>query len=118
MDQDPTLIAKKIAQIIHDKKGVNILLLEVKDICTLTDFFIIAEGLANRHVEAIADTLIDEMKLLGISPLHIEGKAEGDWVVLDFSTIIIHLFKPGLRELYSLEEVWQKGTLVALKLTD
>jgi ribosome-associated protein len=118
MDEYPSLIVKKIAQIIHDKKGINILLLDVKDICTLTDFFIIAEGLANRHVEAIADTIIDEMKLLGINPLNIEGKAEGDWVVLDFSNFIIHLFKPGLRELYCLEEVWQKGKIIPLKLTN
>lgn len=114
MDNDPIVIVKKIAQIIQDKKGINILVLDVREICSLTDFFIIAEGLADRHVEAIATNIIDEMKTYNLIPFHIEGKNEGAWLVIDYLNIIIHLFKPGLRDLYRLEELWKAGKLIAL----
>lgn len=106
------LILNEIAQAIYDKKGFNILVLDVHEICSITDFFVIAEGSADRHVQAIAKMLIEFLEKKGY-PLHREeGVKTGDWVVLDFHNFIIHLFMPELRERYSLEQVWQKGQIV------
>lgn len=115
MDQDGVAILHKVAQIILEKKGFNILLLDVRGHCTLTDFFIIAEGSANRHVLALADNIQEELKSMGYLPVHIEGREEGDWVVLDYFDFVIHLFKPGLRDLYRLEELWHEGTLIPIE---
>jgi ribosome-associated protein len=106
----------RIAQVIYDKKGFNILVLDVREICTMTDFFIIAEGTVDRHVKALSQAIIDEFAIEKKDPLHIEGQQEGDWVVLDYGDFVIHLFIPELREKYALEELWEKGEIVDVKI--
>lgn len=106
----------RVAQLIYDKKGFNILVLDVRGICTMTDFFIIAEGTVDRHVKAIAHTIMDEFALEGKHPFHAEGQQEGDWIVLDYGDFVVHLFIPELREKYALEELWDEGQIVDVKI--
>lgn len=103
----------QIAQCIYDKKGFNILVLDVRGVCTMTDYFIIAEGSVDRHVRAISQSIQDGQKN---SPFHIEGASEGDWIVLDYIDFVVHLFTPELREKYALEELWKKGKVVDVKI--
>lgn len=105
-----------IAQAIYDKKGFNILVLDVRNVSTMTDYFIIAEGNVDRHVQALSHTIVDELAKHKRHPLHAEGQQEGDWVVLDYGEIVIHLFIPELREKYALEELWHEGRVVDVKL--
>lgn len=105
-----------VAQVVYDKKGFNILVLDVREICTMTDYFIIAEGTVDRHVKALAQTITDELSLHGKQPLHAEGQREGDWVVLDYGEFVIHLFIPELREKYALAELWKAGKVVDVKI--
>lgn len=109
-------ILNSIAQTIYDKKGFNILVLDVQNICTMTDYFIIAEGTVDRHVRAISLALVDQLTQHGYDPLHVEGQQSGDWIVLDYSDFVIHLFIPDLREKYALEEVWQEGKVVDVEI--
>jgi len=113
MKRNLVKMLNRIAQIIYDKKGSNILALDLKDICSITDYLLIAEGNVDRHVMSIARAIIDEAKEL---PVHVEGMSNGDWVVLDFSDVIVHLFQPGMREKYSLEKLWKEGEIVDLKI--
>ena len=78
-----------IAQIIYDKKGSNILALDIQGLASLADYVVIAEGNVDRHVAAIARAIIDELHERGIDPVHVEGLKTGDWVALDYSTIRI-----------------------------
>lgn len=113
MNQDSSLFAlDRVAQTIFDKKGINILALDVKGFSTLTDYFVIAEGQADKHVQALADAVIDTLRELGWKVIHVEGKESGDWIVLDFIDIIVHLFAPGMRERYQLEELWKEAHIV------
>jgi len=105
-----------IGQSIYDKKGVNILALDVRDVCTMTDFFIIAEGTVDRHVRALAGTIEQDLQACKMRPMHVEGLQEGDWVVLDYGNVVIHLFTPELREKYSLEQLWKEGKIIDLQL--
>lgn len=105
-------ILNRIAQVIFDKKGMNILGLDVRGISSLTDYVIIAEGNVDRHVIAIADAVMDALKQEGRSPIHFEGTQLGDWVVIDFLDVMIHLFMPGFREKYRLEELWKEGQII------
>jgi ribosome-associated protein len=107
-------ILNLIAQTIYDKKGINILALDVQGISTLTDYVIIAEGNVDRHVTAIAEAILAALKENGHTPSHVEGLQEGDWVVLDFLDFMVHLFMPGLRDKYRLEELWKKGHICDL----
>ncbi len=105
-----------IAQALYDKKGFNILVLDVREICTMTDYFIIAEGSVDRHVKALSQTIMDELAQQGQHPMHVEGQQAADWVVLDYSDFVIHLFIPELREKYGLEDVWKKGKIVDVNI--
>lgn len=103
-----------ICQAIVDKKGFNIVVLDVRGVSSMTDYFVIAEGNVERHVTALAQHVVDEMCKKGQKPVHVEGMGEGNWVVLDYLDIIVHFFIPDLRQYYSLEEVWKEGTVVSV----
>lgn len=109
-------VLNRIAQAIYDKKGVNILGLDVRGISTLTDYVIIAEGNVDRHVVAIADAVIQVLKEDGYQPVHVEGLQSGEWVVIDFLDIMVHLFSPGLRDKYRLEDLWRDGQIIDLTI--
>jgi ribosome-associated protein len=106
-----------IAQTIYQKKGFNILALDVRGVSTMTDFFIIGEGTVDRHVVALAKSVIEVLETSeNMSPAHVEGLDSGDWVVVDYHVFVVHLFKPGLRDKYRLDEVWHEGKVVDLDL--
>jgi ribosome-associated protein len=106
-----------IAQAIFDKKGFNILVLDVREVCTMTNYFIIAEGHVDRHVNALGVTVIDLLASQGLRPLHVEGQQAADWMVLDYGDFVIHLFIPELREKYALEELWHEGVVVDVEIS-
>ena len=109
-------LVNQIAQIIFDKKGANILGLDVRGLSVFADYVIIAEGSADRHVVAISEAIIKALSEEGKKPLYVEGLSTGDWVVIDFLDVVVHLFMPGLREKYHLESLWQEAEIVDLEL--
>jgi len=116
MKVSPLEMLNTIAQVIYDKKGFNILALDVKGISSISDYIVIAEGNVDRHVAAIGKAIEDELREKGIKPVHVEGFKTGDWVVLDYSDVMVHLFMPGLREKYSLERLWNESKIVDLEI--
>lgn len=109
-------LLNKVAQIIYDKKGINILCLDLRDLSTISDYVIIAEGGANRHVSAIGQAIIEELAKMGLKPVRMEGLQTGDWCVIDYIDFMVHIFMPGLRDKYQLEGLWRKGKIVDLKI--
>lgn len=105
-----------ISQAIFDKKGMNILALDVRGLSTMTDFYVIAEGTVDRHVKAICKSVLDATQPLGYQAWHVEGDKEGDWIVIDFGDVIVHLLIPDLREKYALETLWKKSKIVDVKI--
>ncbi len=101
-----------IAQTIFDKKGGNILCLDVRGLSSITDYLVLAEGNVDRHVKALAEAIEKELKDRGERPLFVEGKSGGDWIVMDYEDVIVHLFTPGVRQKYSLEEIWREAKIV------
>ncbi|MGI6144525.1 MAG: ribosome silencing factor [Peptococcia bacterium] len=91
---------------IDDKKGQKIILLELNGISLLTDFFIICSGNSRTQTQAIADNVEKEMKEAGLFLNRREGYAEGRWILLDYGTVIIHIFQEEEREFYNLERLW------------
>jgi ribosome-associated protein len=116
MKVSPLEMLNTIAQVIYDKKGFNILALDVKGVSSISDYIVIAEGNVDRHVAAIGKAIEDELREKGIKPVHVEGFKTGDWVVLDYSDVMVHLFMPGLREKYSLERLWNESKIVDLEI--
>jgi ribosome-associated protein len=116
MNRTPLETLNAIAQVIYDKKGFNILALDVQGMSSITDFLLIAEGNVDRHVSSIAKAITDELNEKGEKPVHAEGLKIGDWAVLDFGEITVHIFSPGLRERYSLERLWSESKIVDLEI--
>jgi ribosome-associated protein len=115
-ETDPLFYLNAIAQTIFDKKGSNILALDIREISTLTDYVVIAEGNIDKHVIAIAQAIIDRLQELGQIPLYVEGIKTGDWVAIDYLHIMVHIFMPGLRDKYQLEQLWREGHIVDLQI--
>lgn len=105
-----------VCQSLFDKKGFNILVLDLRHLGLLTDYFVIAEGFVEKHVQALARTVHHEMLELGERPFYVEGKSGGEWVVMDYSNIVIHLFIPETREKYELEHLWQEAEVVDIPI--
>jgi ribosome-associated protein len=116
MKHDLKKVLNLIAQTIYDKKGVNILALDVRGISTLTDYVIIAEGSVDKHVVAIGHAILDALHEVGFECTQKEGMIAGDWVVLDFLNIMVHLFMPGLRDKYRLEDLWKDSQILDLQI--
>lgn len=116
MSRTPLETLNIMAQVIYDKKGFNSLALDVQGLSSITDFLLIAEGNVDRHASSIGRAILDELDARGEKPVHVEGQREGDWVVLDFGNIVVHIFSPGLRERYSLERLWSESKIVDLEI--
>ncbi len=116
MSQSVLKILNSIAQTIYDKKGFNILALDVRGFSTLTDFYMIAEGNIDRHVKAISQAIQDAFDESGYKLLHLDGGKTSDWLVMDYGDIVIHLFIPELREKYALEQLWREAKIVDLHI--
>ena len=113
---DDHKLLNTIAQVIFDKKGSNILALDLRGVSTITDYAVIAEGNVDRHVIAIANAVEQALAEMGVKPVHVEGLQVGDWVVLDYLQVMVHLFMPGMRDKYQLEKLWKEGAIVDLQI--
>jgi ribosome-associated protein len=116
MKKESIQLLNYIAQAIYDKKGFNIVAIDVRGVSSMTDFFLVAEGSVDRHVSGMARHLMQILKQEGERPTHDEGLKEGDWVVLDYTEIVIHLLTPQMREKYHLDELWHEGKIVDVDL--
>jgi len=109
---DAAELAHRIVEIASDKKGSDIVMLRTAELTTMADFFVIASGRSDRQVQALAGAIVDELRDDGIRPLGIEGQASSRWVLLDFGSVIVHVFAPEEREYYGLERLWSKAAQV------
>jgi ribosome-associated protein len=89
-------------------KGLEPVILEVTKFCSFADFFILCSGGSQRHVTALAQHLEEALAQAGVKPLGVEGLEEGQWVLMDYNTVVIHIFMQPRREFYNLEDLWSE----------
>lgn len=94
---------------LDDGKAADIVTLDVRDKTPLTDHMLICSGTSRRHVQALADNLVRSAKEVGHRPKGIEGSAEGEWILVDLGSVIIHVMQPQARAFYQLEKLWSLG---------
>ncbi len=99
-------------QAVLERKAENVVLLDVRELTSVADAFLICSGRSNRQVSAIADSVQRNLKKHGIRPLSIEGKTDGHWVLMDYGHVIIHIFYETVREFYDLEGLWRDAEKV------
>lgn len=102
-------MAMDIVTLIDEKKGVDIKVLDVRGLCSLTDYMIIATGTSDRHVSSIANGIEDGMEEKEIFLNHKEGHRVGNWVILDYLDVVVHLFIQEQRTFYDLERIWNEA---------
>ena len=101
---DPTL--DLYVKAVLGKKALNVVVLDVAELTSFADIFIICSGRSNRQVSAMADFIKTDLKKHKIKPLSVEGSKDGHWVLLDYGHVIIHVFYESMREFYDLEGLW------------
>ena len=106
---DSKTLAIEIAKILDKKKAVDVRVLKVESLTVLTDYFVIASGTSTTQVGALADEVEYELSQKGIEPYTTEGFDSKNWVLLDYSSVIVHVFVPNSRAYYDLEHLWADG---------
>jgi ribosome-associated protein len=104
-----------VAEACLDEKAQRMIILEVKDLTVLADYFIIASGRSSIHVRSIVEHVEEKLKEQGIIPLHRDGQQQGVWAVLDCNSVILHVFRPEERDYYDLEGLWGGARQVELE---
>lgn len=102
-------ILKKVFSIIDKKKGEDIIILNLKEICSFSDYFIICTANSYKQAQAISQTIETSLKKLKLYPKGIEGFPLCEWILMDYFDFIVHIFNPEAREHYSLEKLWGDG---------
>ena len=97
--------AQRAAQVATDNKAQDVVLLDLRGVTDMTDFFLIASGTSDTHVRALGEHIMAELKKEGFPVHHVEGLEKGRWVLLDFVDFVVHLFHPTLRNFYQLERL-------------
>jgi ribosome-associated protein len=111
----PDAVARRTAQLVQDMKAQDVVLLDLRGVTDMSDFFLIATGTSDTHVRAIAQHVEMEMRKLGAAAHHVEGAEQGRWALLDFVDVVVHVFHPTLRQFYQLERLWGDAREVPLE---
>lgn len=105
---EPQILRKLITGALDDLKAVNTVTMDVSELTDVTDHLVIASGTSNRHVKSLASNLCMEAKKAGCPPIGVEGENGGEWVLVDFGDVVVHVMLPATRDLYDLERLWAK----------
>jgi ribosome-associated protein len=109
----PDGVRSAVAAIL-DRKGLDLEVLYVGEVCDFTDFFLIAGGSSDRQVQAIADAVQERLAAAGVRPLHVEGERQAKWVLLDYGDFLVHVFDADRRSFYRLERLWSDAPRIVL----
>jgi ribosome-associated protein len=105
-------IARRIVEAAEDKKAADIVLLDVSELTSMADYFVICSGGSERQLSAIGDGVAEKLREEGVKPIGREGGSNSHWTLLDFGAVIVHVFAPPERDYYQLERHWAKAKTV------
>jgi ribosome-associated protein len=108
----PLQLRKVIVGALDDAKARDRVVLDMRKIAVFTDYMIIVTGTSNRHVMAVADNLIDKLRATGRRPAGVEGMEGGDWVLIDYGDVVVHIMRAQTRAFYGLEKLWSEAKRV------
>jgi ribosome-associated protein len=108
-------LANRITEVIVDRQGEDILILDLKDVTTFTDYFVLCTTSSRRQMDVLASTIREEMKKDDVQqiPLNVEGEPDSGWILMDYNSVIVHLLSEEMRAFYRLEELWRSARIVA-----
>ncbi len=107
----PLRLAVRAAQ---DHKARELSLLDMEGQCAFADFFLICSGTSTRHAQAISDAIREQLESAGVTPTHVEGYRQAEWILLDYLHFVVHIFSERARHFYDLERLWRSASQVAV----
>jgi len=105
------VLSEKISEILLDKKANDVDLIKIENLTILADYFVLCTGTSTTHIKTLADEVIEKLKEEGIECHHIEGYESSKWILLDYSSVIVHIFHEEERKYYNLERLWSDGII-------
>jgi ribosome-associated protein len=105
-DLSPLELARRIVEVASDRQAVDVVLLDITATATFTDYFVICNGTSERQIKAIVDTVLLTLEEEGYGAQHTEGSPTSGWVLIDYGSVIVHVFAPAERGFYKLERLW------------
>jgi ribosome-associated protein len=112
LDEQALATARRVVDLAADKKASDIVLLEIRGLTTMADYFVICSGQSERQLGAIADGIVEGLREDGTRPIGREGSADAHWLLLDFGSVIVHVMAPPERDFYQLERLWADAPLL------
>lgn len=110
--EDPEILKKLITESLDSDKAENVEVIDLRGQTSIADFMVVASGRSSRQVGALAEKLEERLSACGMKSIRVEGKEQCDWVIVDAGDIIVHLFRPEVREFYAIEKMWRAPHLV------
>lgn len=107
--QENNILLQAILKSLEDIQATDITIIDVSQQTSITDIMVICSGRSSRHVKAIAETIMEQLKAQGMPSLHQHGLQSSDWVLVDFGDVIVHIMQPESRSFYNLEGLWKQG---------
>jgi ribosome-associated protein len=115
---ESSALAQRAAQLCAEYKANDVVLLDLRGVTDMTDFFIVASGTSDTHVRSIGQHVLEDMKHKdGAAAHHVEGLEQGRWVLLDYVDFVVHIFHPTLRNFYQLERLWSDAEPIAVDVS-
>lgn len=108
-DEDSDRLLGIVLKALDDMKGVDVRVIDVRDLTSITDRMVIVSGTSTRHVKALAENVALQAKQHGYKPLGIEGENAAEWVLVDLVDVVVHVMLPEIRDFYALEKLWSVG---------
>lgn len=102
----PDVELRAAIEAVRDRKGVDLVVLDLRELTDATDYFVVVSGTSDTHVRAVAENVVETLNTQGVRPYNVEGLQAGRWVCLDYVDFVIHVFHPTLRAFYQLEVLW------------
>ena len=105
-------LAVQAVKTLDEKKAADLKIIGIRDVSVLADYFVLATGTSGTHVKALADEVEFRLGEAGVEPGHTEGYRSNTWVLLDYSSVVVHVFTPESRRFYDLDRLWQDGQII------
>ena len=105
-------IARKAVEIASDKQALDIVLLDVREIVSFADYFVVCSGESERQIGTIYDEILHSLKKEEVVPRHREGTVASGWLLLDYGAVVVHIFAPAERQYYQLDDLWSQAKMV------
>jgi len=109
---DARSLASQAARAAASKQGEAVVVLDMRDLISITDYFVIASGTSERQVKTIAEEVLKDLKARGVRPVRVEGEASARWMLIDYVDFVVHVFDDEEREFYRLENLWRDAPVV------